>query len=100
VYPNVAPLVFYLHHVCRSRKSGGGVEIVARNLLGYSTVNIPHGDSFESVTVMSSNPAASLLTVIYRPFSTNVNKFLTEISDLLSILFLDERPVLITGDFN
>jgi len=94
------PSGFSLHHVCRSGKSGGGVGVVARNSLGYSTVDAPHGDSFESVTVRSSFPAVPLLTVVYRLPSTNANKFLTEFSDLLCMLFLYKRPILITGDFN
>ncbi len=94
------PPDFSLHHVCRSGKSGGGIGVVARNSLCYSTVDIQHGDSFESVTIRSSNPVLPLLTVVYRPPSTNANKFIAEFSDMLSLLFLYKRPILITGDFN
>jgi len=51
------------HNHNKSGKCGGGVGVVALNSLGYSTVDVPHGDSFESVTVGSSNPAVPLLTV-------------------------------------
>ncbi len=94
------PPNFSLHHVCRSGKIGGGVGIVARNSLHYSTVDIQHGDSFESLTIRSSNPALPLLTVVYRPPSTNANKFIAEFSDMLSLLFLYKRAIIITGDFN
>jgi len=68
-------------------------------LLDYSTVDVPHGDSFDFVTVRSSNPAVPLLIVVYQPLSSIANNFLTEFSDMLSILFLHKRDILIIGDF-
>ncbi len=71
------PPNFSLHHVCRSGKIGGGVGIIARKSLHYSTVDVQHGDSFESLTIRSSNPALPLLTVVYRPpRPTQTNLFL------------------------
>jgi len=91
-------MVFLFTISADGESPGGGVGVVARNSLGYSTVDVSHGDSFESVTVRSSTPAVPLLTVIYRPPSTNANKFLTEFSRFLSILSLYKRPNVITGD--
>jgi len=47
------PPAFSLHHVCRSGKIGEVVGVVASISLGYLTVNVLHGDSFESITVKS-----------------------------------------------
>jgi len=63
-------------------------------------MEVPHGDTFESVTIQFANASFSLLTVVYRPQSTSTAKRLTDFSDMLSTLFLYKRPLLITGDFN
>ncbi len=94
------PSGFSLLHTDRKGKSGGGVGIVTRDSLGYTIIDMPHGDSFESVVIRSSNATLPLLTVVYRPPSTNTNKFFTEFSDMLSQMLLYKRPILITGDFN
>jgi len=94
------PSGFSLLHTNRKGKSGGGVAVIIRDSLGYTIIDMPHGDSFESVVIRSSNTTLPLLTVVYRPPSTNTNKFLTEFSDMLSQMLLYKRPILITGDFN
>ena len=66
--------------------------------MGDTIIDMPHGDSFESVVIRSSNTTLPLLTVVYRPPSTTTNKFFNEFSDMLSRMHPYKVSILIRGD--
>ena len=96
---DATPAGFTFFHTPRSGKTGGGVAIIARSSLDFKPFAVPSKQSFESLVLSSSNNKLPLLAVIYRPPGPKAN-FVTDFSDLISVLCARNRPFIVLGDFN
>ncbi len=90
------------YHVCRASK-GGGVSILIRDNMTSTNVKCDFKPgSFEYVCRLIDLSVSVLLISVYRPPSSNLNKFFDELDDLLHLLnaCYDGFRVVLAGDFN
>lgn len=99
----LTPPNFDFIHVPRASR-GGGVGLVYKKSLCFSTVHTVNYNSFESLEVFSA-PANLRVVVIYRPPPSaknklTVNQFLDEFTDYTQLLNTTPGMLLMVGDFN
>ena len=82
-------------------KRGGGLAILHKNVFSIKDIELPFFESFEQVTVSLSGNCGHLLTLslIYRPPSSSLSKFIVDFDDFLERLCTAKNH-LILGDFN
>lgn len=82
---------------------GGGVGVYVRQNLKVEILNfnIQVSDSFEFLVVKIKLPSRNLaIAVIYRPPNTNVNNFVNDIDNILSLTYSEFDDLIFMGDFN
>jgi hypothetical protein len=99
---NACPPSFKYLSVPRPSKKGGGLAILFKDSLQLTLLRsvCVSLSTFEHVLFTVSSFSKNILfCLIYRPPSTSVSRFLTEISDLCALLVSYDELVLL-GDFN
>jgi len=97
--------------VCRSRSTGrgGGLALFFDSDLDIIIKDRPDLDSPDSIVyeslivqISQSNKAAKdiIVGVLYRPPNTNIDTFLSNLSNLLDTLNKENRPTYLLGDYN
>ncbi|KAF8371427.1 hypothetical protein PRIPAC_77856 [Pristionchus pacificus] len=79
---------------------GGGVCILLRDYLSYSTVSLPSSDHEITCIDLFHSYAYIRLCLVYRPPSYSLPKTESLISCLSDIHASSPHPIIITGDFN
>ena len=98
---SLTPDNFSLIHNPRIGRTGGGTAVIYRSFLKATVVPLPDCTSFEALCVnFSFSSHAFTLLTIYRPPSSSLLVFMTELSTLLSDLVTSPRELFVTGDFN
>jgi len=59
-----------------------------------------HSDTFKTVNIVSANASLPLVIIVYLPPTTRTAKFLIDLSNMFSSLFLYKRPLLIIDDLH
>ena len=98
---SLTPNNYSLLHNPRPSERGGGLAVIFRSFLTAHVISLPVCSSFEALCVKfsSSYHSFNLLTV-YRPPSSSLPTFITELSTVLSDLVSLPSEFFITGDFN
>lgn len=84
----------------RLDRRGGGTSMVCMESLKPSSITTPSFDSFEHLALFISLPFPITILVIYRPPSSSLAGFSSDVTDLFSILSLRSSPIFIIGDIN
>ena len=104
---DAAPAGFSIVHARRSitphtrgKQHGGGVALIHREDIKVRVIPTPSTRTFQILLVKVINCTIGLMiAVIYRPPSTKLTDFVTELSDLIASDFLGPRYI-ICGDLN
>ncbi|KAL7406155.1 hypothetical protein ABVT39_014107 [Epinephelus coioides] len=98
VLTEASPPNFNFLYFIRGGKRGGGTASVSKTTMSSNEVSFSSYTSFEHHAFVFSSPPILCITV-YRPpqYSTS---FISDFSELLSIIHSNYNRILITGDFN
>jgi len=86
---------FSSFHSNQKENSGGGLTVIARHPLDLRWLWCHMAILSTYVVIRSSNRTLQLLTVFYRPTSTNTRNSINEFSDVLSRYFSAIQPFLL-----
>ncbi len=96
---------YSVHSVPRATGEGGGICIFVQNDVNFSVLNLQHNAfiTFEYAAItISTVGRPTMLIAIYRPPSTSIKDFLTELASLLCCLdkYSKDFDLCLVGDFN
>jgi hypothetical protein len=99
-FNNACPHSFKYLKFPRSRKRGGGLAVLFYNKIKISVLTNMQSSfvTFEYAVVSIQSTKSIACCLIYRPPSTSVPRFMSELSDLCSSL-LSYDEIIIIGDF-
>jgi len=101
VLRDVCPSDYFISHIPRDNRSGGGVAVIYRKSFTIKLCESTVYNSFESMELtFRSRDQLLRVVVIYRPPSTSFSVFNDEFSSMLESLIISPGKLLICGDFN
>lgn len=93
-----SPQNYMFTHMARKGRKGGGIASILSSSVGFKDISFEEYSSFEYLTIVFSSPPVLGVTV-YRP-PGRCSSFISDFSELLSIIHNQYERIVILGDFN